>query len=185
MRFDPQQWEWKEEEEVTFEYFGSVLVAGVRYFVGQHPCYISSYSVASLTVGHVPFPRFHILIFPGLSQLHKGSGLRLRPPSSYMVSAKSSGTYLVNLHSRTFARPICKCWQLQTMNRLVDMCPLTEFGRRILQSLQDVDEDVCDVTSAPTLAVFRNTFTSFLPSCFQFQYTVLFSSVPYIMSLVM
>ena len=65
---------------------------------------------------------------------------RFRSPSSYMVSGEpfSDRSCRANLHKWGLAQsPSCDCGQRQTMNHIVDKCPLTKFdgGLNLLHEL--------------------------------------------------
>jgi len=70
---------------------------------------------------------------------------RFRSPSSYMVSDQpfpsGQGPCPANLHKRGLAQsPSCNYGQRQTMNHIVDTCPLTKYYAG-LNLLHEVDDD--------------------------------------------
>ena len=70
---------------------------------------------------------------------------RFPSPSSYVVSDEPlrtrQGACRANLHKWGLAQsPSCDCGQRQTMNHIVDTCPLTEFEGG-LNRLHEADDD--------------------------------------------
>ena len=83
---------------------------------------------------------------------------RFRSPSSYMVFDEpfSDSQCRANLHKWGLAQsPYCDCGQRQTMNHIVDSCPLTKFEGG-LNLLHRADDDaVIWLESTSTAAVAK------------------------------
>jgi len=85
-------------------------------------------------------------------------GRRFQSPSSYMVFGEPfpDSPCRANLHKWGLAQsPYCDCGQRQTMNHIVDSCPLTKFEGG-LNLLHRADDDaVIWLESISTAAVAK------------------------------